>query len=95
MVSRVIIGIKISRLSVFPSVTSLTTIISVHSADIGLSTHFKGPAMGYINSTPGNMETNHDINHKGVNATSVDNRMASPGSLVYAEMEGQGPGSNH
>ena len=41
------------------------------------------------------METNQDINNNGVNGTSVDNRRASPGIQVYAEMEGQGPGSHN
>ena len=36
-----------------------------------------------------------DINNKGVNGTSVDNRRASSGSQVYGEMEGQGPGGRH
>ena len=79
----------------FPWENSLTTITTVHSSDIEMSTYFKGPAMGYINSTPGNMETNQEINNNGVNGTSVDNRRASPGSQVFAEMEGQGPGSHH
>ena len=73
----------------FPYVRNLTTITSVHSADIEMSAYFKGPAMGYINSTPGNMETNQDINNNDVNRTSVDNRRASPGSRVCGEMEGQ------
>ena len=68
----------------------MTTITSVHSADIGMSTYFKGPTMGCINSTPGSMETNQDINNNIRIGTSVDNRRASPGSRVYAEMEGQG-----
>ena len=60
-----------------------------------MSAYFKGPAMGYINSTSGNMETSQEINNNGVNGTSVYNRRASPGRWVYAEMEGQGPGSHH
>ena len=78
----------------FPWVRNLTTITSVHSADVGMSTYFKGPAMGYINSTPGNMETNQDINNNGINGISVDNGRVLPGSRVYADMEGQGPGHN-
>ena len=60
-----------------------------------MSTYSKGPAMGYINSTPGNMETNQYIINNGVNGTSVNNRRASSGSRVCGEMEGQGPGSRH
>ena len=60
-----------------------------------MSSYFKGPNMGYINSTPGSMETNQDINNNGINGTFVDNRRASPGSRVYGEMEGQGPGCCH
>ena len=44
----------------FPKVRNLTTITSVHSADIGMRAYYKGPGMGYIDSTPGNMETNQD-----------------------------------
>ena len=51
--------------------------------------------MSYINSTPGNMETNQDIINNGVNGTSVDNRRASSSSRVCGEMEGQGPGGRH
>ena len=69
--------------------------ISVHSADIRMSTYYKGPAMGYINSTPGNMETNQDINNNGINGTSLDNRSALLDSRVYTKMEGQGPGGHH
>ena len=79
----------------FPWVRKLATITSVHSADIRMSAYFKGPAMGYINSTPGNMEPNQDTNNSGINGTSVNNRRALPGSRVYVEMEGQGPGSRH
>ena len=60
-----------------------------------MSTYLKGPAIGYINSTPGNKETNQDTNSNGVNGTSVDSRRALPGSQVYGEMEGQGPGGCH
>ena len=51
--------------------------------------------MGYINGTPGNMETNQDIINNNVNGTSVDNRRASSSSRVCGEMEGQGPGDRH
>ena len=68
----------------FPYVRNLTTITSVHSADIGMSTYSKGPTMSYINSTPGNMETNQDIINNGVNRTSVDNRRASSSSRHQA-----------
>ena len=57
-----------------------------------MSTYSKGPAMGYINSTHGNMETNENIINNGVNGTSVDNRRASSGSQVCGQTEGQGPG---
>ena len=60
-----------------------------------MSTFFKGPAVGYINNTPGNTETNQDISNNSVNGTSVDNRRASPCSRAYGEMEGQGPGGPH
>ena len=49
--------------------------------------------MGYINSTPGNMETNQEIINNGVNGTYVDNRRASSDSRVCGEMEG--PGEHH
>ena len=58
-------------------------------------TYSKGPAMGYINSTPGNMDTYQDIITNGVNGTSVDNRRVSSGSRVCGEMEGQGPGGRN
>ena len=51
--------------------------------------------MGYINSTPGSMETYQDIINNNVNGTSADNRRASSGSQVCGETEGQGPGSRH
>ena len=79
----------------FPWERSLTTITPVHLADTEMSTYFKGPAMGYLNSTPGNMETNQEINNNTLNGTSADNRRASPCSRVYTEMEGQGPGGHH
>ena len=62
----------------FPWERGLTTITQVRSADIEMSTYFKGPAMGYTNSTPGNMATNQEINNNGINGTSVENRRASP-----------------
>ena len=51
--------------------------------------------MGYINSTPGHMQTNQHIIDNGVNGTSVDNRRASSGSQVCGEVEGHGPGGHH
>ena len=57
-----------------------------------MSAYFKGSGIGYINSTPGNMETNQDISNSGIAGTSVDNKRTSPSSRVYPEMEGQGPG---
>ena len=51
--------------------------------------------MGYIYSTPGNMESNYDINNNHINGTSVGNMRASAISQVSPEMEGQGPGGRH
>ena len=46
-----------------------------------MSTYSKGPAMGNINSAPGNTETNQDIINNVVNGTSVNNRRTSSRSL--------------
>ena len=51
--------------------------------------------MGYINSTPQNVETNQDIINNGVNGTYVESKRALTGSRVCGEMEGQGPGGHH
>ena len=51
--------------------------------------------MGYINSTPGNIDSNQDIYNNGIDGTSMNNRRASPSSQVYPEMEDQGPGGHH